>query len=119
MVTVYRGVPWELPAGIRLYERYFVSGVPASDMSAGQRDRLLDHRLRSRNDVRDLIGDLERVAWMTDPTISRRVGHAGRRWTPRGVSPMPPASPSTPRIAQHPSIAPHASTISWISHPDR
>jgi PPM family protein phosphatase len=59
MVSVYRGLPWDLPAGIHLYEDYYVSGVPAEDMTADQRDRLLDHRLRSRDDVRDLIGDLE------------------------------------------------------------
>ena len=59
MVTVYRGVPWDLPAGIHLYESWYVSGVPASDLGAGQRDRLLDHRLRSRDDVRDLVSDLE------------------------------------------------------------
>jgi len=59
MVTVFRGVPWELPAGIHLYEQYYVSGVPASDVSSGRRGTLLDHRLRSRNDVRDLISALE------------------------------------------------------------
>ena len=59
MVTVFRGVPWDLPAGIHLYESYYVSGVPAADMSAGERDRLLDHRLRSRDDVRSLISSLE------------------------------------------------------------
>jgi len=59
MVTVYRGVPWDLPAGIHLYESYYVSGVPASEMTAGQRSRLLDHRLRSRDDARDLISALE------------------------------------------------------------
>jgi len=59
MVTVYRGLPWDLPAGIHLYENYYVSGVPASAMSAGERDRLLDHRLRSRDDVRSLISELE------------------------------------------------------------
>jgi PPM family protein phosphatase len=59
LVTVYRGVPWDLPAGIHLYESWYVSGVPASDMTAGQRERLLDHRLRSRDDVRDLISELE------------------------------------------------------------
>jgi serine/threonine protein phosphatase PrpC len=59
MVTVYRGLPWDLPAGIHLYESWFVSGVPASALSGGQRARLLDHRLRSRDDVRDLISELE------------------------------------------------------------
>jgi PPM family protein phosphatase len=59
MVTVYRGLPWELPAGIELYESWYVSGVPASAMTAAQRERLLDHRLRSRDDVGDLISALE------------------------------------------------------------
>jgi serine/threonine protein phosphatase PrpC len=59
MVTVYRGLPWDLPAGIHLYERYYVSGVPSGLLSTGQRDRLLDHRLRSRDDVRSLISELE------------------------------------------------------------
>ncbi len=59
IVTVYRGIPWELPAGIKLYEEWYVSGVPASAMSASERERLLDHRLRSRDDASDLIADLE------------------------------------------------------------
>ena len=29
IVTIYRGLPYDLPAGIRLYETYYVSGVPA------------------------------------------------------------------------------------------
>lgn len=59
MVTVYRGLPWDLPAGIHLYENYYVSGVPAGLLSASERDRLLDHRLRSRDDARSLISELE------------------------------------------------------------
>ena len=51
MVTVYRGVPWDLPAGIHLYEPYYVSGVPALDVPAARRAKLLDHRLRSQDDV--------------------------------------------------------------------
>jgi hypothetical protein len=47
---------------------------------------------------------------MVDATISRREGHAGRRWAPLGTSPMPPASASLPRGAQHPPIAALAST---------
>ena len=59
MVTVYRGLPWDLPAGIHLYEHYYVSGVPASEVPTERREQLLDHRLRSRNDVRSLISELE------------------------------------------------------------
>lgn len=60
MVTVYRGLPFELPAGIALYSEYSVSGVPAVELPAERRERLLDHQLRSRSDVRDLIAQLER-----------------------------------------------------------
>jgi protein phosphatase len=59
MVTVYRGLPWDLPAGVELYEQYYVSGVPGGVLSAEERERLLDHRLRSRDDVRDLVQELE------------------------------------------------------------
>jgi len=59
MVTVYRGVPWDLPAGIHLYEQFYISGVPAADVPAGRRRSLLDHRLRSRDDVQSLIAQLE------------------------------------------------------------
>jgi len=51
------------------------------------------------------------------PTTPRRDEHAGRRWTPRGVSPMPQASPSTPRVAQHPPIALLASAVRWARPP--
>jgi len=59
MVTVYRGLPWDLPAGIHLYETYYISGVPASLLSGRQRGRLLDHRLRSQEDVQSLVAQLE------------------------------------------------------------
>lgn len=59
MVTVYRGVPWELPAGIDLYEQWYVSGVPAAEVPAARREALLDHRLRSRDDASELIAELE------------------------------------------------------------
>ncbi|HYV15201.1 MAG TPA: Stp1/IreP family PP2C-type Ser/Thr phosphatase [Conexibacter sp.] len=59
LVTEYRGLPWDLPAGIHLYESFYVSGVPASDVPARRRADLLDHRLRSRNDASDLISQLE------------------------------------------------------------
>ncbi len=59
MVAVYRGLPWDLPAGLHLYESYYVSGVPASELTPSRRRELLDHRLRSRNDVRELASQLE------------------------------------------------------------
>ncbi len=59
MVTIYRGLPWELPAGIHLYEEFYVSGVPSGIVPAGRRSSLLDHRLRSQPDAENLISELE------------------------------------------------------------
>jgi protein phosphatase len=60
LVTLYRGVPYELPFGIDLYESQYVSSVPARTLSATQRRRLLDHQLRSREDAAKIVRDLER-----------------------------------------------------------
>ncbi len=59
IVTVYRGLPFELPAGIHLYETYYTSAVPASELAADRRKRILDHRLRSKSDASDLVRKLE------------------------------------------------------------
>jgi PPM family protein phosphatase len=59
VVTIYRGLPYDLPAGIRLYETFYVSGVPASLVPADRRGALLDHHLRSQSDASTLVRDLE------------------------------------------------------------
>jgi PPM family protein phosphatase len=59
IVTIYRGFPYDLPAGIRLYETYYVSGVPASEIPADRRSTLLNHHLRSQSDATNLVMALE------------------------------------------------------------
>jgi protein phosphatase len=59
IVTIYRGLPYDLPAGIHLYETFYVSGVPASAVPADRRGTLFDNRLRSQNDAQNLVHDLE------------------------------------------------------------
>ncbi len=59
-VALYRGLPYELPAGVKLYRLNYVSGVPASAMRERRRERLLDHSLRSHDDATDLLRQLER-----------------------------------------------------------
>jgi protein phosphatase len=59
LVTVYRGVPYDLPAGLHLYSANFTSGVDAAQLSATERHRLLDHTLRSHDDATDLVRRLE------------------------------------------------------------
>jgi protein phosphatase len=59
VVTVYRGLPFELPGGIHLYENYYTSGVAAAELPAARRKRILGHQLRSKSDASDLVRKLE------------------------------------------------------------
>jgi protein phosphatase len=56
---MYRGLPWELPAGLDLYSTNYVSGVPLQEVPQARRATLLDHQLRSHDDASDLIRELE------------------------------------------------------------
>lgn len=60
VVTIYRGVPYELPGGLRLYERFYPSGVTLEAVPPSRRDIFTDHQLRSRDDAEDLVIALER-----------------------------------------------------------
>ena len=59
-ITIFRGLPYDLPLGIRLYERYAGSGVTIDEVAAGRRGTFTDHKLRSRDDAENLINALER-----------------------------------------------------------
>ena len=60
LVTLYRGVPYELPLGLELYEEEYASGVPARAVPDRRRARVLDHEWRAREDAVDLLRALER-----------------------------------------------------------
>jgi PPM family protein phosphatase len=60
LITLYRGVPYDLPFGINLYTTEYESTVPAAALPARQRDAVLNHRLRGHGDAVDLIRSLER-----------------------------------------------------------
>jgi serine/threonine protein phosphatase PrpC len=59
VVTIYRGLPYELPAGLKLYETFYVSGVPATTVPADRRSKLLNNQLRSQSDASTLVRQLE------------------------------------------------------------
>jgi serine/threonine protein phosphatase PrpC len=60
LVTMYRGLPYELPLGIDLYSEEYASGVPARTIPAARRERVLSHEWRGRDDATDLVRQLER-----------------------------------------------------------
>jgi protein phosphatase len=59
IVTIYRGLPYDLPAGIHLYETFYVSGVPASLVPADRRAAVFNNHLRSESDAASLVRALE------------------------------------------------------------
>nr|MBA3746849.1 hypothetical protein [Solirubrobacterales bacterium] len=59
-VTMYRGLPYDLPAGLDLYSPTYVSAVPVDSLAPARRKRLVDHTLRSHDDAADLVRALER-----------------------------------------------------------
>jgi protein phosphatase len=58
-VTLYRGVPYELPFGVKLYTRNYTSGVALSTLDGRVKDTVTDHKMRSRRDAADLVGQIE------------------------------------------------------------
>ena len=59
-VAIFRGLPYELPFGVDLYERWYASGVTLEQVPSARRATFTDHRLRSRDDAEDLVRALER-----------------------------------------------------------
>jgi PPM family protein phosphatase len=60
IVTIYRGVPYELPFGIKLYQRDYTSGVRLEQVAPSRRSTFTDHKLRSRDDAKNLVIELEK-----------------------------------------------------------
>jgi PPM family protein phosphatase len=60
LVTLYRGIPYELPFGIDLYQAQYTSGVPVGAIPDTRRKRVLDHEWRGKGDAVDLLRTLER-----------------------------------------------------------
>jgi protein phosphatase len=59
LVTLYQGVPFQLPGNLSLYSSRYVSGVSASTLAPQRRQTLLDHSLRSESSAAGLVRSLE------------------------------------------------------------
>ena len=58
-VTVYRGLPYDLPAGVNLYSANYESGTPVDELTPAQKKTITAHALRSKDDAQDLVRQLE------------------------------------------------------------
>jgi PPM family protein phosphatase len=61
-VALYRGVPYELPFGISLYEERYASPIQTTSLPSRRRDAVTGHDLRSRTDAASLVEEIEKGA---------------------------------------------------------
>jgi serine/threonine protein phosphatase PrpC len=59
-VALYRGVPYELPLGIKLYSERYASPLQTGSLPDKRRDAVTGHDLRSRGDAVSLLEEIER-----------------------------------------------------------
>ncbi|MCW3038234.1 MAG: Stp1/IreP family PP2C-type Ser/Thr phosphatase, partial [Solirubrobacterales bacterium] len=58
-VTLYSGMPYDLPGGASHYSVNYTSGVPVGTLSSKVQGTITTHKLRSRDDAADLIQQIE------------------------------------------------------------
>ena len=61
-VALYRGLPYELPFGIQLYDERYADPIQTSSLPRRRQDAVSGHDLRSREDAVSLIEDIEQSA---------------------------------------------------------
>jgi serine/threonine protein phosphatase PrpC len=59
-VALYRGAPYELPFGIKLYDERYASPIQTELLPARRRGAVTGHDLRSREDAVSLIEDIQK-----------------------------------------------------------
>jgi uncharacterized membrane protein YgcG len=69
-LALFRGLPYELPFGIELYSEQGATDVPLAALPEARREVAVNHELRSQDDARSLLEDLENAAATAPPTGS-------------------------------------------------
>ncbi len=59
-VALYRGVPYELPFGVKLYSEKYSAPVQTESLPERRKDAVTGHGLRSRDDAVKLLEEIER-----------------------------------------------------------
>jgi PPM family protein phosphatase len=58
-VSLYRGLPYELPFGVQLYTERYAAPIQTAALSPKRRGAVTGHDLRSRSDAVSLVEDIE------------------------------------------------------------
>jgi PPM family protein phosphatase len=83
-VALYRGLPYELPFGLKLYSEQYAAPIQVSDLPRSERGSATDHTFRFHDDATSLVKHLTAVARPPKPV----------------KVPKPPPQPKRP--AKHP-----------------
>ncbi len=68
-VALYRGLPYDLPLDLELYDEVYSVALQADSVPTDQRENVTDHQLRSRDDAVSLIDSIETAtAEAAEPT---------------------------------------------------
>jgi serine/threonine protein phosphatase PrpC len=59
-IALYRGLPYELPFGIKLYDEHYASPIQTDSLPPRREESVTGHDLRSRDDAVSLIEDIEK-----------------------------------------------------------
>jgi PPM family protein phosphatase len=65
-VTLYRGVPYELPFGIKLWSQKYSAPVQTAALPERRKDAVTGHSVRSRSDAVKLLEEIERGQGVTE-----------------------------------------------------
>jgi serine/threonine protein phosphatase PrpC len=79
--ALYRGLPYDLPLGVKLYSEVYAAPVQVSGIPAGRRDSAINHTLRSRADAVNLLDDLQRAA---EPPVRKPKHGQGKQKAAQG-----------------------------------
>jgi protein phosphatase len=59
-VALYRGLPYELPFGVKLYDERYASAIQTGSLPAKRSDSVTGQDLRSRSDATSLLEEIEK-----------------------------------------------------------
>ena len=69
-VTLYRGVPYELPFGVKLYTEQYSSPVQTESLPERRKDAVTGQSVRSRDDAVKLLEEIERGQGVSEATTT-------------------------------------------------
>lgn len=78
-VALYRGLPYDLPFGLELYQERYTSPIQTASLPPRRREAVRDHELRLRSDAISLIADIEQGQDAAADTASPAPASPGAR----------------------------------------